>query len=256
MSDTLATAKSDDTAPLAENAPITPKDASVLSEYTRTQRALEIFGIVTFFAMTAWLSVRIWSAASGASDWWLIGAALLGGYVAADFTSGLVHWGFDTWGSVYTPVVGKAFIRPFREHHFDELAITRHDFIETNGNNSLATLPVLLGAAFIPVSEGRVFGMTFTSFLIAVCAATFLTNQTHAWAHAENPPRLVAWLQRMHLILPPDHHALHHEKPHMSHYCITTGWLNSLLGAIGFFRVLEAVVTTVTGAEPRRDDLG
>jgi hypothetical protein len=62
---------------------------------------------------------------------------LVAGYVIADFFSGLVHWLADRYFDPKTPVLGPALIAPFREHHADALAMTRHDFFEISGNNSL-----------------------------------------------------------------------------------------------------------------------
>ena len=43
--------------------------------------------------------------------------------------------------------------------------------------------------------------------------------------------------------------------PYRRNYCITLGWLNAPLRAIRFFETLELVITAVTGAIPRADDL-
>ena len=232
----------------------TPKDAAVLSEYSATHRAVEILSIASFVLLAGYVGWRAMHEASG-SDWALLAAAAFAGYVGSDFGSGFVHWGFDTWGSVYTPVLGKNFIRPFREHHFDEKAITRHDLIETNGNNCLVALPVLSMALVPSVGPGHAIGTFFSTFLLFVCVGTMLTNQFHKWSHEEAPPAFATLLQRWHVILPPDHHTIHHTAPYDSHYCITTGWLNGPLAAMGFFRRLERIITAVTGAVPRQDDL-
>lgn len=233
---------------------VTPKDARTLAEYSPVHRAVEVLSIVTFLGLTGYIVYRLGAGSLGA-DWLVLGAGAFAGYVGSDFTSGLVHWGFDTWGSIYTPVVGASFIRPFREHHFDEKAITRHDFIQTNGNNCLVATPVLAATLLVPAVHGQPWGQFLATMLLFVCVGTMATNQIHKWSHTDEPPRLVAALQHWHLILPPVHHTTHHSAPFDNYYCITTGWLNAGLRSIRFFRVMERLVTAILGVQPRQDDL-
>ncbi|HEX8441417.1 plasmanylethanolamine desaturase [Archangium sp.] len=229
------------------------QDATALAQgYSPAIRAMEIASIVTFVALEAALVWRLWGSAH-TGPWLLLSAVLLG-YLAADFVSGLVHWMGDTWGSTEMPVLGKAFIRPFREHHVDEKAITRHDFVETNGNNCLVSIPVALLAVALPHSSpGWVFVSTFLGAMIFWVMAT---NQFHKWSHVDSPPALIGFLQRTHLILPPDHHRVHHTAPYNKYYCITVGWMNKPLLMIAFFPTMERLITWATGMIPRKDDIG
>jgi len=56
------------------------------------------------------------------------------------------------------------------------------------------------------------------------------------------------------LVLGREHHMHHHYYPFDRNYCITTGWLNGPLQAIGFWRALESIITKITGLIPREDD--
>jgi ubiquitin-conjugating enzyme E2 variant len=176
--------------------------------------------------------------------------------LAADLVSGLVHWAFDTWGAVDTPVLGRLAIRTFREHHVDQKAITRHDFVETNGHNiALSCVMSTLGLLFLMGTPGLL--ATFGA-MWALCTGMFVasTSQIHKWAHMDTPPRFIHLLQRARLLICAEHHAKHHAPPYDRNYCITVGWMNEPLRYVRFFETLEAIITWATGWVPREDDIG
>jgi sterol desaturase/sphingolipid hydroxylase (fatty acid hydroxylase superfamily) len=215
--------------------------------YGRGHRALEIVSIVVFFAILASLGFRTVDAVSAETPVvrWPLAISVIGGFVLADFLSGVAHWAGDTVGDERTPFLGKNFVMPFRMHHVDPKDITRHDFIETNGNSSIASVPVMVGLWFITPREAN--WLHFLCITLAVAAFfVFCTNQFHKWAHADAPPRVVRWLQRAGIILSPEHHAIHHAAPHDKYYCITVGWMNPLLTRIKFFRACEAVMAKIS----------
>jgi ubiquitin-conjugating enzyme E2 variant len=231
------------------------RSASELSHgYSPAVRRFEISSIAVFAGCMIWLASRFVGQLADAP--FLALTALGLAYVAADLVSGLVHWAADTWGTPEWPVIGKALIRPFREHHVDALAITRHDFIETNGNNCAISILPAVGGSLLkqgPELIGNFFAATFLFWMLFF---VFLTNQFHKWSHEANPPRAVQLLQKLHLVLPHDHHQIHHKAPFAKYYCITVGWLNEPLHRIKFFRAAEWLIAGATGLVPREDDIG
>ncbi|HAN32476.1 MAG TPA: carotenoid synthesis regulator CarF [Myxococcales bacterium] len=220
--------------------------------YTKGHRVLEVLAIVTLFSLVAAGCWRALSAAGPNDGWWLA-AGIFFGYVLADFTSGLVHWMGDRLGGYETPILGAAFIRPFREHHVDPKAMTTHDFIETNGNNSIVTVPLMAAAWLIPTTSS--LGLFCFSVALSLAFWIFATNQFHKWSHQSEVPAIVAWAQRTGLILEPNHHQVHHTSPYETYYCITNGWLNAPLHKIQFWRLAERFVERWTHMNVYRDDV-
>merc|ERR1711916_369867 len=221
--------------------------------YTPAKRMQEIACIAiasVLYAITVWRLVNEFD-----NSLLQVVTAVVVGMLVADFASGLVHWGADTWGSLDAPLVGQTFIRSFREHHIYPTAMCKHDFVETNGDNFLTVVPILTYTAFFWTAETSWFpGTSVLAFVVAAALFTAVTNQIHKWAHTMKPPAIVDLLQRAHVILPRHSHQVHHKNPFDRSYCITTGWLNEPLGAIGFWRRAETVISAVTGMVPREDD--
>ncbi|XP_025831487.1 transmembrane protein 189 [Agrilus planipennis] len=229
--------------------------ANLYTTGKRTQECICVGICITLMAVNFFFIVTHIHLANFSS---IILAALFG-IMTADFASGLVHWGADTWGSVELPIIGKNFLRPFREHHIDPTSITRHDFIETNGDNFGVTIPFLAKIVwdFIVLPEEQLrnkFLWICFVFLLAIFVA--MTNQIHKWSHTYfGLPKWVIWLQEHHVILPRRHHRIHHVAPHETYFCITTGWLNWPLEKLRFWGILEYIIEFTTGYKPRADDL-
>jgi hypothetical protein len=225
-----------------------------VSTAARPAQWQEKLGVILFFVLCALLVRRVVGAAGSQT----LGAVLVSGvlgFVAADFVSGLVHWLFDTWFSRTTPALGLTFVTPFRVHHEDPLDITRHGFMATNGHNCLVSVPVLALALLLPSGPQAPLASAALTFVLMLCLGVFCTNQFHKWSHMQHVHPVVGWLQARGFILGREHHEVHHTAPHTHHYCITTGWLNRPLEAVGFFPRLERLITAVTGQTPRLEEL-
>ncbi len=191
-------------------------------------RILDAVSVLAFAIITAFLVQDLFRIDLA---WLGVVCAIVLGYVLADGVSGFVHFLGDSFGSEKTPIIGKTFIAPFRIHHTDPVDITRHDFLATNGNNCLGSLPLMLFMHLFLAP--RMTGSVLLSFIFlasfSLVMSIFATNQIHKWAHMKKPPFGVSLLQRSRLILSPKHHAVHHIAPHNKYFCITTGWLNPII---------------------------
>ena len=199
--------------------------------YGRSQRLLEIASISLFALLAAWSLWRLLVA----TQFHVPAVALVAvpaGWLAADLMSGIAHWALDSFGSTSTPFIGNAFIRPFRAHHADPEEMSRHDFVETHGSSCFAAAPLLLGASVMPLDEPM--AILGQAVLLFAALGVLATNQCHKWAHMDEAatPALVRWAQRRWLILPREHHRLHHTPPFATHFCVSNGWLNAPFNAL------------------------
>ena len=216
-----------------------------IADTSRGHYILEILGIVSFFMLALFMGAEIYQGMAAFGCLWPLPVIAVLAYLAADFISGFVHFLADNFGSSEMPIIGPGFIGAFREHHVDPKGITRHDFIDTNGNNSLVSLPFMLLVWLVVPIEITVGGYFFGAFFLLLCLAVFLMNQFHKWAHMEDPPSSAVWLQRRGLILSKEHHDIHHASPYDTYYCITVGFWNPLLDQTRFFEQTERLLRRI-----------
>lgn len=208
-------------------------------DYPLAHRAVELVSFAAFCVLS-WVVIDdlvrgMFDVVTGSTTWslaWGLPLVLFAGCAAADLMSGAVHFLFDQFGSTETPVIGKKFVKPFRDHHADPTAMTHGDFIAVNSDNLLISLPVLL-VAILAIDLQR--HPLLAAFIVALIAAIAMTNQIHKWAHMPTVPLLVRAAQRSGAILSVAHHQGHHRAPFDRHYCITFGRLDVLLDPVTRF---------------------
>jgi len=198
-------------------------------DYPRSHRIFEIISVGAFIAFAGGLIYRVVAEVAGRFSWQialLIVLLIVVAYAVADLASGVVHFLLDNFGSPDTPVIGQKFVKPFRDHHTDPMAMTHGDFIAVNADNVFVCLPVLIPVFFLlDITKHPFIGV----FLVALVSGVIMTNQLHKWAHMPTVPRLVAAAQRSGVVLSKEHHSVHHSGGYDSNYCITWGHLDVLL---------------------------
>ena len=198
-------------------------------DYPTSHRVFEIVSVGAFIGFAGAVIYRVIAEVSGRFSWQtgvLIGVLILVAYAVADLASGIVHFLLDNFGSPDTPVIGQKFVKPFRDHHVDPMAMTQGDFIAVNADNVFVCLPVIIPAFFfLDVARHPYWGV----FLVGLVGGVIMTNQLHKWAHMPTVPRLVAVAQRSGVVLSKEHHSVHHSGAYDSNYCITWGHLDMIL---------------------------
>jgi hypothetical protein len=195
----------------------------------RRLELLEGSAVVACALLAAPLVVRLAARPMDPAGLLAFALAVAAGYLAADLVSGLVHWFCDRFFEEDTPGIGRVLIHPFREHHRDPLAMTRHGFLELTGNSCLGLAPLLALARWWPG------GLWLDALVLSFAVGVVVTNLLHKWAHAVEAPASVRWLQRYRLVLAPAAHAAHHCPGYAGAYCVTTGWMNPLTDRLRVF---------------------
>jgi len=231
--------------------------STLIPQLSRTDFIVHLGGAVLngllLTAAVAWLAAH---AHTLVQAWYLLIPAVFGASYVADFVTGLLHWAFDTWFAETTSGM-RRMVLLVREHHTHPERIFTYSFWQDAG--LLSWFAALAGAPMLAMSIFDVLGPRPGCALAVASIVTSLEIvcmlQFHKCGHATRPGFLVRCLQTIHVLLPARHHLQHHGGAHDRNYCLVNGLFDRTAGALGFWRGLEAVVSLLTGAVPRENDV-
>lgn len=186
---------------------------------------------------------------------WVLLAIAVATFVA-DFVSGMLHWAFDTWFDENTTSVRRMVIM-VREHHIYPQRIFRYGLKQEAGMLSWFALPLavpLFGLAVLPDGPPTVERYALAAAGVIFTLEISFMLEFHKVGHRFQRGPVIRALQRLHLLLSPEHHMRHHAREHDTNYCLINGVADLTLGRLRVFRGLEHVVAMLTGKQPRSND--
>ena len=164
----------------------------------------------------------------------------------ADFGSGVLHWLEDSYGRPEWPLSGKWITIPNMIHHHYPTYFTKHSWFKSAEVLLVLGVVIMLFAWYLNI---------LTWHVMLLVAIGINANELHKWNHLPRRKRnkVVVFLQKLTLIQTPAHHAKHHRGSKNTHYCVITNFLNPMLEAISFWRILEQAIQKCLGVHKKPD---
>ena len=164
----------------------------------------------------------------------------------ADFAAGVVHWIEDAYVREDTPIIGSFIGKANVIHHHLPRYMTRNNWWQSSWD-------LLCLSALMVIAAWALGVLTWQVWLFAAVSTN--ANQVHKWSHQTRKEngRVISFLQDVHVLQTPHHHAIHHTNPKNVRYCPITNLVNPLLDGVCFWDGIERILTHTIKLNRRPD---
>lgn len=164
----------------------------------------------------------------------------------ADFAAGVVHWIEDAYVREDTPIIGSFIGKANVIHHHLPRYMTRNNWWQSSWD-------LLCLSALMVIAAWALGVLTWQVWLFAAVSTN--ANQVHKWSHQTRKEngRVISFLQDVHVLQTPHHHAIHHTNPKNVRYCPITNLVNPLLDGVCFWDGIERILSHTIKLNRRLD---
>lgn len=166
---------------------------------------------------------------------------ILIGFFLADFVSGFGHWIEDTYLSYCTKIPLLSGIAKDNEmHHYYPRLIVSCSTLES----MQVTTPLVLVFYSIIYIFFKTHMFTYRFLYATMFPFLLFTNIIHKFAHMRDCEKnsILKFLQKIGLFCSSKEHHLHHTIADKK-YCVNTNYLNPILDNLGFWKLLEFIIS-------------